>query len=563
MRSTGAWRRYRALAIGFAAMLASSLFLAPLASSASTSHQLIDGSGSTWAANAVNQWISDVQQDGLKIVFTPTGSAQGRKDFANLTTDFAVSDIGFQGHDPLTGASDTSNGRPYAYEPIVAGGTSFPYQIDVAGHPVTNLRLSELTLAKIFTNVITNWDDPEITADNNGRRLPSIPIIPVVDSQGAGTTAQFTTFLAKEFPSLWSKYSGADVETEYWPRQGNQISQPGSNGIMNFITSAAANGAIGAAEFSYAINAQLGSYSWPVARIENAAGYFTAPTQYNVAVALTQAQINMDKSSPNYLLQNLSNVYTYRDPRTYALSSYSYVIIPTSATDPTMTTAKRQTLADYLSYSVCQGQAEIGPVGYSSLPVNLVEASFQQTELLKKADPAVSIPDNPITSCHNPTFIPGQPNSNYLAKVAPLPPLCDKAGEGPCVPGYQDLINGNPSNGHATAGPSSSGAGPSVASSSAGSGPSTGTTAGAAGTTASILTTKGTTAAARAASAAVGASATTLPSAVFVPTPTLLGDIHLGLGQTLLAVVAVAVILLLLVGPPLLWRRGKRRREPA
>ena len=39
------------------------------------------------------------------------------------------------------------------------------------------------------------------------------------------------------------------------------------------------------------------------------------PNQYNVAVALTQAQINLDKTSPDYLLQNLDHVYTYSDSR--------------------------------------------------------------------------------------------------------------------------------------------------------------------------------------------------------------------------------------------------------
>ena len=51
-----------------------------------------------------------------------------------------------------------------------------------------NLRLSGETLAKIFTNQITNWDDPEITRDNNGVPLPSLPIIPVVQSEGSGST---------------------------------------------------------------------------------------------------------------------------------------------------------------------------------------------------------------------------------------------------------------------------------------------------------------------------------------------------------------------------------------
>ena len=46
----------------------------------------------------------------------------------------------------------------------------------------------------------------------------------------------------------------------------------------------------------------------------NSAGYYTLPTQYNVAVALEAAQINMDQNSPDYLLQNLTNVYTDPDP---------------------------------------------------------------------------------------------------------------------------------------------------------------------------------------------------------------------------------------------------------
>src|SRR6201999_2024447 len=116
----------------------------------------IQGSGSTWSAVAVNQWDADVTSEGLQVVFTGTGSAQGRTDFANNITDFGVSDIGYQGVDPGTGTLDSNcvpgqGCRAFAYEPIVAGGTSFPYHIKVAGKLVTNLRLSGETLAKIFT----------------------------------------------------------------------------------------------------------------------------------------------------------------------------------------------------------------------------------------------------------------------------------------------------------------------------------------------------------------------------------------------------------------------------
>ena len=74
--------------------------------------------------------------------------------------------------------------RPYAYLPVGGGwNLKFPYQIKFDGTQVENLRLSGETLAKIFTNQITSWNDPEITKDNNGVQLPAIPIVPVVQSE--------------------------------------------------------------------------------------------------------------------------------------------------------------------------------------------------------------------------------------------------------------------------------------------------------------------------------------------------------------------------------------------
>jgi phosphate transport system substrate-binding protein len=403
------------------------------AGAAAGSTALIEGSGSSWAANAVNQWVADVASEGIQVVYTPDGDAQGRQDFATRTSDFSVTSIGYQGVDPVTGVSDTSQSRPYAYLPIAAGGTSFPYQIRYDGKQVRNLRLSGETLAKIFTNQITNWDDPEITADNNGQALPSLPITPVVQSEGSGATAQLTRYFATEYPSIWQAFAGSDAMTEYFPRQGNQIAQNGSNGAMNYVSSSVANGAIGYVEYSYPL-----SENYPVALLLNKAGYYTLPTQYNVAVALEKAQINMDKSSPDYLLQNLNNVYTDPDPRTYPLSSYVYMIEPTGvypSPETKITTAKRQSLADFAYYAICQGQREIGPIGYSPLPVNLVEAAFGQIQKLKSADSAIDLSGLNIQTCDNPTFVLGHPTTNYLAQIAPVPLACDKVGVGPCGTG--------------------------------------------------------------------------------------------------------------------------------
>jgi phosphate transport system substrate-binding protein len=421
-------------------LVTASLALMPSAGAAD-SHARIEGSGSSWSQNAINQWIADVNSQGLQVVFTGSGSAQGRKDYALRTTDFGISDIGYLGVDPVSGASDTAQGRPYAYLPIVAGGTSFPYNITVAGKQINNLRLSGLTLAKIFTNAITNWNDPAITADNNGRALPSLPIIPVVHSEGSGSTYQFTAYLANQFPQIWTAFNQNPNPTEYFPRAGSEIAQNGSDGVMNFIRSKSANGAIGFDEYSYGLLSGT-----PVAKVQNAAGYYTLPSQYAVAVALTQAIINTDPTSANYLLQDLHQVYVYNDPRTYPLSSYSYMILPigTNDQDTQMTTSKRQTIADFMYFSLCEGQKEMGPIGYSPLPINLVTAGFSQLAKLKTADSGVDLTQRDASTCNNPTFVAGQPTRNYLAEIAPQPAACDKTGAGPC--GFTAPQTANPTN---------------------------------------------------------------------------------------------------------------------
>jgi phosphate ABC transporter phosphate-binding protein len=432
----------RAARVCLAALMVAICALIPaLPAEAQPDYALIEGTGSTWSQNAIDQWISDVQQYGIQVVYSGGGSTKGRSDFANQTNDFAVSEIPFQGTDE-NGQSDTSRGRQYAYLPIVAGGTSFTYHIEIGGKLLRDLRLSGETVSKIFTNQITNWNDPAITADNNGRRLPSLPIIPVVRSDGSGTTAQFTTFMDKRYPNIWRPFYGRSGLTSYFPRKGAAVAQNGSDGVMNYVAAASGNGTIGYVEYSYSLNK-----NYPVAKILNQAGYYVAPTDFNVAVALTQARINNDPSSPNYLTQILDQVYVYNDKRTYPLSSYSYMILPIGKNDARMSSGKRQSLADFAFYFLCEGQSAAGPLGYSPLPINLVQAGFAQTAKLKQADPSVNLNQRDVTKCNNPTFIAGQPNRNRLAEIAPMPPECDRKGKGPCAGGGTGNGNGTNNNG--------------------------------------------------------------------------------------------------------------------
>jgi len=64
----------------------------------------ISGSGSSWAAIAIDQWALAVRPRGIVVNFNPDGSAAGRVDYITNQDDFAVSDPPFRsGRDQLGG----------------------------------------------------------------------------------------------------------------------------------------------------------------------------------------------------------------------------------------------------------------------------------------------------------------------------------------------------------------------------------------------------------------------------------------------------------------------------
>jgi ABC-type phosphate transport system substrate-binding protein len=389
----------------------------------------ISGSGSSWASVALQQWAQDLAPDGLTINFNPDGSASGRGDYMQGSqVDFAASDPPFRnGEDELanTGAEVPEFG--YSYVPDVGGGTAFMYHITVGGHLITNLRLSGETLMKIFTGQITNWSDPEITKDY-GAQLPNEPIIPVIRSDGSGATFFFTRWMEHVFPNDWNAFCqrvhpGIKLpcpQTEFYPQFGNAKAENGSQAVSVYVTSSYGEGAIGYDEYAYALNAH-----WPVVAMENPAGYYVLPSASNVAVALTQAQINEDQSSPDFLQQNLDSVYGYTDPRSYPLSSYSYLIVPRNGTKipPIFNNNVGRSLSTYIDFYLCAGQQQASQLGYSPLPLNLVEGGLHQASLIPGAVPG----PNPTTlaGCNNPTFTNGVLT---VLKTAAYPSKCQKVG---------------------------------------------------------------------------------------------------------------------------------------
>ena len=74
---------------------------------------------------------------------------------------------------------------------------------------MTNLRLSGENIAKIFTGQITNWSDPAIAADNPQLTLPNETIVPVVRSDGSGSSFQFSQWMISQYPAEWTALCNA------------------------------------------------------------------------------------------------------------------------------------------------------------------------------------------------------------------------------------------------------------------------------------------------------------------------------------------------------------------
>lgn len=381
----------------------------------------VNGAGSSWSANAIDQWRRNVVQYGMRVNYASTGSSDGRNQFKSGTVDFASSEIPYGLKDG--GVVDTLPTRSFAYIPLVAGGTALMYNLKIGGKRFTNLKMSGETLTKIFTGVITSWDDAAIAEENPGVSLPKRKIVPVVRSDGSGSTAQFTSWMADEHTKLWDAYckeagrsTPCGVTSNYPVVAGKgYVSQPNSQGVSGYVSQNANEGTITYVEYSYALKT-----GFPVIKLLNDSGYYVLPTASNVAVALLDAKIDTRPGS-TYLTQILKGVYNSKDARAYPLSSYSYLIVPTSVSG-SFTQAKGETLGDFAYYYLCEGQQQAEVLGYSPLPINLVKAGLDQVKKI----PGVSAKNKDVAKCNNPTFSPD--GSNLLAKTAPMPPAADKKG---------------------------------------------------------------------------------------------------------------------------------------
>jgi phosphate transport system substrate-binding protein len=385
------WTRgWRAAAVrAVIAICCSALVLTLTSSRAEAIGPTVNGAGSTWVFNALDQWRADIAAQGYSINYNRVGSSAGRSFYIINQVDFAATEIPFQ---PDEVAQLQAAHKSYQYVPDVAGGTSLMYNLhSPSGERIKNLRLDSVTAAKIFTGGISSWQDPAIQALNPGLQLRETSVVPVLRSDGSGTSAQFSLYLAAQAANQWNWFvstHGCPAPCSQWPQFGGSVQQNGSDSVANFVANdALGSGGIGYVEASYA----FGRY-FPVAGLKNASGNFAQPTAENVAQALTHNKLHAD------LTQDLTDVYAAPEANSYPMSSYSYMVTPTANFDP----AKGNVLGTWLIYIACGGQRKAAPLGYSPLPPNLVAAVF---DAVRRIPGAPTPPPIDKDHCPNPTVV--------------------------------------------------------------------------------------------------------------------------------------------------------------
>jgi phosphate transport system substrate-binding protein len=201
----------------------------------------ISGAGASSQQAAMQAWIAGFTgaNPDATVNYDPAGSGAGRTQFLSGGVAFAGSDA-YLKTDELTKAKERCGGGDVVEVPAYVSPIAVVYNLQ----GVTDLQLSPGTIAGIFLAKITNWNAPEIAADNPGKQLPDQAITAVHRSDESGTTQNFTDYLNKASGGVWTEAAKGT-----WPLQGGEAAQ-GTSGVIGAVQGG--NGTIGYADESQA-----------------------------------------------------------------------------------------------------------------------------------------------------------------------------------------------------------------------------------------------------------------------------------------------------------------------
>jgi len=316
------------------------------AGSTSCASGSLKAEGSTAQKNAMDQWITDYQNQcsGATITYNGSGSGAGVSNFIANQVNFAGSDSALDPKkDEPTKASTAC--RSAALDlPMVVGPIAIAYKLN----GVSDLTLTPTVLTKIFLGKITSWNDPAIKALNSGANLPSTKITVFYRSDSSGTTQNFERYLAANDPTDFTSTPDKDSSKAGFAGQG----KTGSQGVQQAISST--EGGIGYDEWSYAVSGNLST-----AKIDNGAG----PVELTAdSAGAAVAAAKTAPTGPGDLSLKLD--YATKASGAYPIILVTYEIVCSRYSDANV---GKQVKA-FLNHAAGAGQDKLKDLGYAPLP---------------------------------------------------------------------------------------------------------------------------------------------------------------------------------------------------
>jgi phosphate transport system substrate-binding protein len=320
----------------------------PSTSAATKLSGTLNGSGSTFQTVYQQSAIASFRsvQPNMTVNYGSGGSGKGRTDLASGVVNYAGSDS------PIAASDQSKYKGTVLYFPDVIGPITISYHLS----GVSNLKLDAPTIAKIFEAQITTWNNSAITALNPGVNLPSTKITVARRSDSSGTTQNFSEFLVKGAPGVWTLGSSSTIS---WP--SSSVGGNGNGGVATIVKST--NGAVGYVDYADAKASGL-----TFASVKNSAGDFVAPSVQSATEAANNATI-----MPNL---TFSAIWA-SGAGSYPITYQSWVLVYQAQSSANTA----QLLQAWVGYLVGAGQQLLPGLNYAPLPSSL--QSMAQAQIPK------------------------------------------------------------------------------------------------------------------------------------------------------------------------------------
>lgn len=332
----------------------------PAGSETSGGSTIISGAGASSQENAMNAWRAAFQKanPGIQVTYDGVGSGAGVEQFLSGQIAFAGTDKALKPEE-IEASTKVCKGEKAINLPVYISPIAVVFNLK----GVKDLKMSAQTIAKIFNDQITYWDDPEIVQHNPGVTLPHLPITTVHRADKSGTTENFTAYLAAAAGNEWPHKSSKE-----WPVASGESGDK-TAGLIQAVQ--AGEGTLGYADASQV--GSLGSVSLQVgddyvAYSPEAAGRAVAQAKKSDNRAAHDLALDLDYAAPT--------------PGSYPLVLVSYLVACPGY--PTLDQA--QTVSDFLTFIASdEGQkAAAESAGAAPLPAEFASQVTEAAKSLKK-----------------------------------------------------------------------------------------------------------------------------------------------------------------------------------